>query len=238
MTIRIVLADDHVVLRQALRMLLDSEPDLQVVAEAGNGQEAIDAVLDLRPDVVLMDAIMPKLDGIKATEIVHERAHGVRVLILSALQEEETVVAAARAGAIGFVQKSVPIKVLTRSIRAAARGQVQFSPVAAARLVRALNEPIDKPERLTNREREVLVCIVQGLANKQIAWKLGISEKTVKTHVSAILAKFGLESRTQAALHATRLGLVPAGRCHRSCSRVLADSLNRRDFSGASGRGR
>jgi DNA-binding NarL/FixJ family response regulator len=209
MTIRIVLADDHVVLRQALRCVLDCEPDLLVVAEADNGRQAIDAVLEHQPDIVLMDLVMPELDGIKATETLHQCCPEVRVLIFSGLDEEHIVVSAVRAGAVGLVRKDVAIDGLVRSIRQAFRGQVQLSPIAAARLVRAFNEPVEQPERLTDREREVLSCIVNGLANKEIAWQLKISEKTVKSHVSTILSKFGLESRTQAALHATRLGLVP-----------------------------
>jgi NarL family two-component system response regulator LiaR len=212
MTIRIVLADDHVVLRQGLRMLLAEESDLDVIAEADNGQEAIDLVRQHRPDLVLMDLVMPELDGISATEILHSQHPEVRVVILSSLEEDSAVVSAVRAGAIGYLRKNVPIEVLVRTIRGAAQGQVQFSPAAAARLVQEVQSPIDQPERLTGRELEVLECIAQGLANKAIAWKLRISEKTVKSHVSTILGKFGLDSRTQAALHATRIGLVSAER--------------------------
>ena len=208
MTVRIVLADDHVVMRQALRLLLDGEPDFEVVAEASNGREATELALEHRPDIVLMDLCMPVLDGIRATEMLHERCPTIRTLILSSLEEDDTVVAAVRAGAIGYVRKSVPIDVLADCIRAGAQGLVQFSQVGAARLVRALNEPIDEPERLTGRELEVLRWLAQGFTNKEIAWNLQISEKTVKSHVSTILGKFGLESRTQAAMHAARIGLV------------------------------
>jgi NarL family two-component system response regulator LiaR len=210
MSIRLILADDHCVLRHGLRVLLETEPDMEVVGEAGTGRAAIDLALQTRPDVVLMDLIMPEMDGITATQILHEEQPQSRVLILSSMEEASIVTAAVRAGAIGIVGKSVPIEVLVQSIRAAAQGHVQFSPAATALLVRKMQTPTESPERLTAREFEVLQYVADGLANKEIAWKLRISEKTVKSHVSTILAKFGLESRTQAALYAARNGLVVA----------------------------
>jgi len=211
MSIRLVLADDHRVLRQGLRALLDTEPDMEVVGEADTGRAAIDVALQTRPDVVLMDLIMPELDGITATQILHERQPESRVLILSSMEEEGIVTSAVRAGAIGIVRKRVSIEAVVQSIRAAAQGQVQFSLAATAHLVREMQTPTESPERLTARECEVLQFVAEGLANKAIAWKLRISEKTVKSHVSTILGKFGLESRTQAALYAARNGLVGAG---------------------------
>jgi len=210
MSIRLVLADDHRVLRHGLRALLETEPDMEVVGEADTGRAAIEVALQTRPDVVLMDLIMPEMDGITATQILHEQQSESRVLILSSMDEESIVTSAARAGAIGIVRKSVPIEVLVQSIRGAAQGQVQFSPAATALLVREIQTPTGSPERLTAREFEVLEFVAVGLANKEIAWKLRISEKTVKSHVSTILGKFGLESRTQAALYAARSGLVGA----------------------------
>jgi NarL family two-component system response regulator LiaR len=210
MSIRLVLADDHRVLRQGLRALLETEPDMEVVGEADTGRAAIDVALQTRPDVVLMDLIMPEMDGITATQILHEQQPESRVLILSSMEEEGVVTSAVRAGAIGIVRKSVPIETVVQSIRAAAQGQVQFSPAATAHLVREMQTPTESPERLTARECEVLQFVAEGLANKAIAWKLRISEKTVKSHVSTILGKFGLESRTQAALYAARNGLVGA----------------------------
>jgi len=210
MRIRLVLADDHRVLRHGLRALLDFEPDMEVVGEADTGRAAIDVALQTRPDVVLMDLIMPEMDGITATQILHEQQPESRVLILSSMEEESIVTSAVRAGAIGIVRKSAPIEVLVESIRATAQGQVQFSPVATAHLVLEMQTKTASPERLTAREFEVLQFVADGLANKAIAWKLRISEKTVKSHVSTILGKFGLESRTQAALYAARNGLVGA----------------------------
>ena len=208
MSIRILLADDQALVRQGLRALFDAEPELEVVGEADNGRSAIELVRQLHPDMVLMELAMPDLDGIAATETISQEFPAVRVLILSGMDEEAAVVSAVRAGAIGYVRKTTSFEALSKAIRAAAQGQVQFSPAAAARLVQEMHAPMDQPERLTGRELEVLDCVAQGLANKEIAWRLRISEKTVKSHVSTILGKFGLESRTQAAMHAARMGLV------------------------------
>ena len=207
MTIRLVLADDHVVLRQGLRALLEDESDMDVVGEADNGREAVDLVLRTAPDVLLIDLVMPETDGVAATRIIHERSPRTRVLVLSSIEEEAALVASVRAGAIGFLRKTAPIGAVVRAIRAAARGETQFSAAAAALLVRDMQEP-SETEHLTFRELEVLQLIADGLANKEIAWKLRITEKTVKSHVSTILGKLGLQSRTQAAMYASRLGLV------------------------------
>ncbi len=207
MTIRLVLADDHVVLRQGLRALLEDESDMEVVGEADNGCEAVDLVLQTEPDVLLIDLVMPETDGVAATRIIHERSPKTRVLVLSSLEEDAALVASVRAGAIGFLRKTAPIGAVVRAIRAAARGEVQFSTTAAALLVQDMQEP-SEPEHLTSRELEVLQLISEGLANKEIAWRLRITEKTVKSHVSTILGKLGLQSRTQAAMYASRVGLV------------------------------
>jgi DNA-binding NarL/FixJ family response regulator len=208
MITRIVLADDHVLFRQALRQLLDTEADFQVVGEAANGQEAIDLVLAEQPDVVLMDLNLPEVDGVTATQLLHDRCPAAHVVISSENDADSSMVSAIRAGAIGYLCKTATIPDLLQTIVAAAQGQVTFSAAASARLVQELHAPVDEPEHLTGRELEVLTCIAQGLSNKEIAWKLRISEKTVKSHVSTILGKFGMESRTQAALYATRRGLV------------------------------
>ncbi len=207
MSIRLVPADDHVVLRQGLRALLEDESDMEVVGEADNGGEAVDLVLQTEPDVLLIDLVMPGTDGIAATRIIHERSPKTRVLVLSSFEEETALIASVQAGAIGFLRKTAPIGAVVRSIRAAARGEVQFSATAAALLVREMHEP-SAPEHLTSRELEVLQLIADGLANKEIAWKLRITEKTVKSHVSTILGKLGLQSRTQAAMYASRSGLL------------------------------
>jgi DNA-binding NarL/FixJ family response regulator len=208
MTTRILLVDDHVMVRQGLRMLLDLEPDFEVVAEADGGSDAIELVSTIHPDIVVMDLAMPELEGLTATRRIHERHPEVRIVILSGDEDETAVVSSVRAGAIGFSSKTASIDVLVQTIRAAARGQVTFSAAVSARLVQELREPTEQPEHLTGREVEVLGHVAQGLSNKEIAWNLRISEKTVKSHVSTILGKLGMESRTQAALHATRTGLV------------------------------
>jgi DNA-binding NarL/FixJ family response regulator len=205
---RLTLTDDHVVLRQALRSLLERETDLEVVGEAGDSQQTIELVRRVRPDLVLMDLVMPGVDRISTTQALQDEFPELRVVILSSIDEEAAVVAAVRAGAVGYLQKNTSIEVLVETIRAAARGHVQFSPAAAARLVRELQTPLPQPEHLTPRELEVLQHVAIGLANKEIGWKLSISEKTVKSHVSTILAKFGLQSRTQAAMYAARMGFV------------------------------
>jgi NarL family two-component system response regulator LiaR len=208
MKTRLILTDDHVVLRQGLRALFEGQPDLEVVGEAGDGQETLELVRKFRPDMVLVDLIMPGVDGITTAQRIHQEFPEVRVLILSSIDDQAAVVAAVRAGAIGFVQKHASLDALLESIRAAARGQFQFSAAAAAQLVREIQAPHDQSEHLTARELEVLQHVAGGLTNKQIAWKLSISEKTVKSHVSTILDKFGLESRTQAAMYAARMGVV------------------------------
>jgi len=207
MAIRILIADDHSVVRQGLRMFLALDPDLDVVAEAGDGAEAVRLVRELQPDVVLMDLIMPVMDGIAATQSIREGFPDTEVVALTSVLEDASVVGAIRAGAIGYLLKTTEADELRRAIRAAADGQVQLSPEAATRLMREVRAP-DSPETLTGREIDVLRLVAEGKANKEIAQGLGIGEKTVKTHVSNILAKLGVQSRTQAALHAARIGMV------------------------------
>jgi DNA-binding NarL/FixJ family response regulator len=209
MAIRILIADDHSVVRQGLRMFLGLDHELDVVGEATNGAEAIDMARQLRPDVVLMDLLMPVLDGIAATTAIRREIPGTEVLALTSVLEDEKVVGAIRAGAIGYLLKDTEGDELRNAIKAAAAGQVQLSPKAAARLMREVNAP-NSPEVLTERETEVLRLMALGQANKEIARTLNIGEKTVKTHVSNILGKLGVQSRTQAALHAVRIGLVSA----------------------------
>lgn len=211
MAIRILIADDHSVVRQGLRMFLGLDHELDVVGEATNGAEAIDLARQLRPDVVLMDLLMPVLDGIAATTAIRREIPGTEVLALTSVLEDEKVVGAIRAGAIGYLLKDTEGDELRNAIKAAAAGQVQLSPKAAARLMREVNAP-NSPEVLTERETEVLRLMAMGQANKEIARTLNIGEKTVKTHVSNILGKLGVQSRTQAALHAVRIGLVSADR--------------------------
>lgn len=209
MAIRILIADDHSVVRQGLRMFLGLDQELDVVGEATNGAEAIDLARQLQPDVVLMDLLMPVLDGIAATSTIRRELPSTEVLALTSVLEDEKVIGAIRAGAIGYLLKDTEGDELRNAIKAAAAGQVQLSPKAAARLMREVNAP-NSPEVLTERETEVLRLMALGQANKEIARTLNIGEKTVKTHVSNILGKLGVQSRTQAALHAVRIGLVSA----------------------------
>jgi two-component system, NarL family, response regulator LiaR len=210
MTIRILLVDDHSVVRQGLRMFLGLDPDLEVVGEASNGAEGIELVRKLQPDVVLMDLLMPIMDGITAIQNLRKEFPDVEVVALTSILEDDKVVGAVRAGAIGYLLKDTQADELCRAIKAAASGQVQLSPQAAARLVREIKTP-GSPEKLTQRETDVLRLLALGRSNKEIANELVIGEKTVKTHVSNILMKLGLSSRTQAALHAVRIGLVASG---------------------------
>jgi DNA-binding NarL/FixJ family response regulator len=209
MPIRIMLVDDHTVVRQGLRMFLALEPDLEVVGEAENGAEAVRMAKELKPDVVLMDLLMPVMDGITAIGVLRREQPDTEVIALTSVLEDEKVVGAVRAGAIGYLLKDTQADELCRAIKAAAAGQVQLSPQAAARLMREVKAP-ESPETLTERETEVLRLLAKGQSNKEIAQGLVIGEKTVKTHVSNILAKLGVPSRTQAALYAVRIGLVSA----------------------------
>jgi DNA-binding NarL/FixJ family response regulator len=207
MTIRILIADDHSVVRQGLHMFLSLDPELEIVGEATNGLEAVNQARKLRPDVVLMDLIMPQMDGITATEIIRHELPDVEVIALTSVLEDAAVVGAVKAGAIGYLLKDTQANELCRAIKAAANGQVQLSPQAAARLMHEVRTP-ENPQALTDRETDVLSLLANGKANKEIALHLHISETTVKTHVSNILTKLGVPSRTQAALYAVRIGLA------------------------------
>ena len=208
MAINVLITDDHKVVRQGLRMVLDLDPELEVVGEAENGQEALRLAMRLEPDVVLMDLVMPVMDGVQATKAIRRGLPDTQVVALTSVLEDVSVTGAVRAGAIGYLLKNTGGDELCRAIKAAAAGQVQLAPEAAARLMREVSAP-ENPEALTERETDVLKLVARGMANKQIARSLFIGEKTVKTHVSNILLKLGVNSRTQAALHAARTGLVP-----------------------------
>jgi two-component system, NarL family, response regulator LiaR len=205
--IRVLLVDDHSVVREGLRMFLGRDPELAVVGEAANGEEAIHVARQLHPDVVLMDLLMPVLDGIAATATIRKELPDIEVIALTSVLESATVVGAVRAGAIGYLLKDTQAPELRRAIKAAAAGQVQLSPQASAYLMREVRT--DKTaESLTEREMEVLRLLSQGQSNKEIASHLQIVEDTVKTHIRHILAKLGVQSRTQAVLYAIRFGLV------------------------------
>ncbi|MEJ2707219.1 MAG: response regulator transcription factor [Anaerolineales bacterium] len=208
MSIQVLLVDDHRVVRQGLRMFLSLDPEIEVVGEAANGEQALEQVAKLQPDVVLMDLLMPVMDGIEATKKIRKKFPDTEVIALTSVLEDASVVGAVRAGAIGYLLKDTDADELCQAIKSAAAGQVQLDPKAAARLMREIRAP-ESPEKLTDREVEVLRLVAVGKANKEIANELFISETTVKTHVSNILMKLGVPSRTQAALYAVRVGLVP-----------------------------
>jgi len=212
MAIRVLIADDHKVVRQGLRMFLQLDSEIEVVVEAENGAEAVERAGLFAPDVVLMDLLMPVMDGIEAIGIIRTRYPETEVVAMTSVLENAAVVGAVRAGAIGYLLKTTDADALCSAIRAAAAGQVQLAPEAAALLMREVRVPESPAVKgggaLTERETEILRELARGRANKEIAAELGIGEKTVKTHVSNILGKLGLQSRTQAALHAARMGLV------------------------------
>jgi DNA-binding NarL/FixJ family response regulator len=210
--IRVLLVDDHAVVREGLRTFLALQDGLEIVGEAGDGNEAIEQAQHLEPDVILMDLVMPGLDGIGAMRQLRSRSPRSRVIVLTSFLEDERVLPAIQAGAAGYLLKNVAPAELARAIRAAHAGEAVIDPTAAARLVHAIADDtrprIEEPERLTRRERDVLELIAGGRSNKRIALELGISEKTVKTHVGHLLAKLGVSDRTQAALMAVQEGLV------------------------------
>src|SRR6266702_818455 len=205
MAIRVLIADDHSVVREGLRMFLGRDPELAVIGEAADGEEAVRLARQLRPDVVLM----PVLDGIAATSAIRSELPETEVIALTSVLESAAVVGAVKAGAIGYLLKDTQAHELRRAIKAAAAGQVQLSPQASAYLMREVRASA-QPEPWTEREMEVLRLLAQGQSNKEIARDLQIAEDTVKTHVKHIMAKLGVQSRTQAVLCAMRFGLVPA----------------------------
>ena len=218
--IRVLIADDHAVVRQGLRTFLELQEDIDVVGEAADGAQALQAAAALEPDVVLMDLVMPELDGVAAIERLRERAPATRVLVLTSFLDEDKVLPAIRAGAAGYLLKDVEPAELVRAIRTVDGGDSQLHPAVAARVLRELAGEAEEGDgtgdgrsgqrhgSLTARELEVLALLARGGANKAIAFELGVAEKTVKTHVGNILSKLGLSDRTQAALYAVREGLA------------------------------
>jgi NarL family two-component system response regulator LiaR len=208
--IGVLVVDDHAVVREGLRTFLELQDGIAVVGEAGDGEEAVRQAEALRPDVVLMDLVMPRLDGVGAMRELRQRLPAIRVIVLTSFAEDERLLPAIQAGAAGYLLKNVAPAELARAVRAAHAGDALLDPHVAARLVEALAQPAgeEPAERLTTREQEVLGLIARGFSNKRIARDLGIAEKTVKTHVGHVLAKLGVADRTQAALHAVRMGLT------------------------------
>ncbi len=214
--IRVFVVDDHAVVRRGMQAYLEMVDDVELVGEAASGQQALDRILALAaagqpPDVVMMDLVMPGLDGIATTAALKERRPEVEVVAMTSFSEAERVHSALQAGAAGYLLKDAEADEVAAAIRAANRGEVHLDPVVAQQLTRSLRTPRSQAlSTLTAREREVLALLAQGLSNKDIAQQLFISERTARTHVSSILAKLELASRTQAALWAIREGLSPA----------------------------
>ena len=205
--IRVVLVDDHAVVRQGLRSFLEMQPDIAVVGEAATAAEAVELASRLTPDVVLMDLVMPSGDGVETIRTLREVAPGVRVLVLSSYLDDPRVFGAVQAGAAGYLLKDVQPDALAEAIRQVHKGLPALDPKIAARLMRATANP-PPATNFTQRERDVLKLLAEGLQNREIANRLFISEKTVKTHVSNLLQKLGVADRTQAALLAVRRRLV------------------------------
>ena len=215
--IRVFLVDDHAVVRAGLAAYLGTEPGMVLVGEAGDGTEALNriAVLansDEAPDVVLMDVLMPKMDGIAATAEIKRRWPVVEVVAVTSFLEEAKIRAALEAGATGYLLKDADAADVAKAIRAAVAGEVHLDPAVAKALTAALRAPRSAADNLTPRERDVVVLIAQGGTNRQIAKQLGVTERTARTHVSNILGKLGLASRTQAAMWAVHHGLVAGER--------------------------
>lgn len=209
--IRVLIADDHAVVRQGLRTFLQLQDDIEVVGEADDGAEAVRLAGELVPDVVVMDLVMPSLDGIEATREIKALSPTTRVLVLTSFADDDKVFAAVKAGAAGYLLKDVQPAELGDAIRTVYRGEALLHPAVAGKLMREFAEgerTAADPGALTEREMDVLRLITKGMSNREIALDLGVAEKTVKTHVSNILQKLHLADRTQAALYAVRQHLV------------------------------
>lgn len=210
-TIRILIADDHAIVREGLRALFATEPNLELVAEAADGMEAVDKARALKPDVILLDMMMPRKDGLQAIGEIMKENPNARVLVLTSFAEDEKVFPAIKAGALGYLLKDSSPQELIQAIQNVYRGEASLHPTIARKLMRELSQPPGLPpttDPLTEREVEILRLVAQGLSNDEIAERLVISERTVRTHVSHILDKLHLANRTQMALYAVREGIA------------------------------
>jgi NarL family two-component system response regulator LiaR len=209
--IRVLLTDDHAIVRKGVRALLATEPDIQIVGEASNGAEAVTQAEALCPDVILMDLMMPKLDGIEATRQITTKTPSARVIVLTSFAADEKVFPAIKAGALGYLLKDSGPEQLVSAIHQVYRGEPSLEPSIARKVLFELAQPPKQQplttDPLTERELDVLRLIAQGCSNKEIALKLSVSELTVRTHVSNVLGKLHLASRTQAALYALQKGI-------------------------------
>ena len=211
--IRVLIADDHQVVRQGLRTFLELHDDIQVVGEAGDGLVAVEMAQQLHPDVILMDLVMPRLDGISATRQVKSSAVDIKVIALTSFTEDDKIFPAIQAGASSYLLKDISPDNLVEAIRAAYHGEARLHPEIARRLMQQVSQQTSLPRKsqvddITEREREVVRLVAQGRSNHDIAQELVISEKTVKTHISNILSKLNLQDRTQLAIYAIKKGLV------------------------------
>jgi len=209
--IRVLIADDHAILRKGIRALLSTEPDIEVVGETGDGPETVAQAQALRPDVILMDLVMPKMDGIEATRRITAEQPGVRILVLTSFAADDKVFPAIKAGALGYILKDSGPAELVQAIHQVYQGQPSLEPSIALKMLQELSHPLQRPptpEPLSERELQVLRLLAQGKSNRGIANQLVITELTVRTHVSNILGKLHLASRTQAALYALKEGLA------------------------------
>ena len=209
--IKIIIADDHPLIRQGLRVVIEAQPDMELIGEASNGEQAIQQALALKPDIVIMDLQMPVKDGLAATREIAQADPQAQVLVLTSFPDDDNVYAAIKAGAMGFLLKDSSAEYLLDAIRTVSRGESVLHPTIARKLMQEIRQPPRLPptsEPLTPREVEVLGCLTQGMANQQIARQLSISVRTVSTHVRNILDKLHLANRTQAALYALDQGIV------------------------------
>jgi NarL family two-component system response regulator LiaR len=210
-TIQIIIADDHSIVRKGIRALLATEPDIQVIGEAADGKEAVTMAQQLRPDVILMDLVMPKMDGIAATAQISANQPKSRILVLTSFAADDKVFPAIKAGALGYLLKDSSPEDLVRSIRQVAQGEPSLEPSIARKVLQEISHPIKTEltvDPLSERELVVLRLIAQGRSNREIGEELFITEATVRTHVSNILSKLHLASRTQAALYALKEGIA------------------------------